>query len=371
MNDDRNFQARRDLLIALLNEGLPLELVAKYLEVHPTTAADYIKRLRSNYGWTKEVISPLKSRPEMLRLYARLSNHEGLSSDLIFIDELRRLLKEYLEVDNIIKSINLTCRWLYSLSRLEFADDVPGAYRALLIDIYEEPKSPDYITEKVWKNYLKDIRSSSRRLPSSTSAIIVDLMAGYTQHIRNEIAPVFTAEVVGLIRKHLLDPLSPYHLAIVLKYYGLDGPKKNLKLIGYELNVSPVTIANHFSEIKKNFIERRHLVSAEKLTWENHIYRLNEAVKKAEDELKLDVAECMETIDLLYNVDKQHTHKHLVEKMDLSVRLMSVLRSMEVVYLEDLERFSETDLLKFRNVGVNTVRELREILSNLNIRLKT
>ena len=134
--------------------------------------------------------------------------------------------------------------------------------------------------------------------------------------------------------------------------------------------MSPTTIANHLDEIKKGFIERRHLVVAENITWLNHVFRLKEAVENLENEYKKDIEECEKAIDLLSNVEKQHTHKHLVEKMDLSVRLMSVLRSMEVVYLEDLERFSETDLLKFRNVGTKTVRELREMLSNLNIRLK-
>ena len=53
--------------------------------------------------------------------------------------------------------------------------------------------------------------------------------------------------------------------------------------------------------------------------------------------------------------------------MDLSVRALNCLKSADVETLGELVVFNKTDLLKFRNFGKKSLKELDELLANLNL----
>lgn len=49
-----------------------------------------------------------------------------------------------------------------------------------------------------------------------------------------------------------------------------------------------------------------------------------------------------------------------IEELDLSVRAYNVLRRARIETVEQLQQLSDDDLLRLRNMGVSTVKEIRE-----------
>ncbi|MEJ2721165.1 MAG: DNA-directed RNA polymerase subunit alpha C-terminal domain-containing protein, partial [bacterium] len=58
-----------------------------------------------------------------------------------------------------------------------------------------------------------------------------------------------------------------------------------------------------------------------------------------------------------------------VEEMELSVRSSNCLRRANIKTLGDLVRRSEQDMLKYRNFGKQSLKEIGEILSGMNLYL--
>ena len=73
-------------------------------------------------------------------------------------------------------------------------------------------------------------------------------------------------------------------------------------------------------------------------------------------------------INKLIAIDSKHKIK--LSEEDMTVRLRNCLTRAKFEYLEELIKFSVTDIVKLKNFGRRSLRELIELLDEHNLELK-
>ena len=73
----------------------------------------------------------------------------------------------------------------------------------------------------------------------------------------------------------------------------------------------------------------------------------------------------------VYKIKSQHKIPQYlkIEDIELSLRLANCLSNMNVVYLHQLLKYTETDLLKTKNFGRKSLNEIKEVLEKYNCEL--
>ena len=369
MNDDRTFQSHREVFVALLKIKLPRELAAKYLGAHPATGYNYFANLQKE-GWAKKAILLSKSRKPMLILYAKLTQSEIKIDKCISTEKLQVVLKDFLEVDKIVEILNCSCKFFLPLTKISFSENVPAAYRSIVLDIFDEQEYASDNGLYYWLRYLRRINSLEIYPPAKTSDIINLILKEYSDEIRERLTPTITEEVCQLIDERIIPLFDGEKLKVVRLYYGFDGPAKSSKEVGKELNVSHARINQHQQVIRRTLHYNRRLIYGNYLSWKYLVNQIEESVNKEAAKWQEDLNECYRIIEHFGEAPKLNKNKHSVAAFDISVRLKGVLRSKGIVYFEDLKEVPEQDLLKIRNCGAGTLQELKEIMDNLGIEFK-
>ena len=73
----------------------------------------------------------------------------------------------------------------------------------------------------------------------------------------------------------------------------------------------------------------------------------------------------------VYEIKSQHKIPQdlKIEDLQLSLRLANCLSNMNVVYLHELLKYTETDLLRTKNFGRKSLNEIKEVLEEYNCKL--
>jgi DNA-binding CsgD family transcriptional regulator len=108
-----------------------------------------------------------------------------------------------------------------------------------------------------------------------------------------------------------------------------------------------------------------------KRTWKSNLTRAGERFLAIEGLLSLDDSSVLNALDE-ENFDKLLLHSNFninIEELQLSARSTSCLRSACINTLGDLAQKSELDLMRVRNLGRKSLNEIKELLSDYNLRL--
>ena len=75
-----------------------------------------------------------------------------------------------------------------------------------------------------------------------------------------------------------------------------------------------------------------------------------------------------------WNIDEIKSLKKMpqdlkIEDLELSIRLANCFSNMGVVYLHQLLKYTETDLLRSKNFGRKSLNEIKEVLEEYNVKL--
>ena len=94
-----------------------------------------------------------------------------------------------------------------------------------------------------------------------------------------------------------------------------------------------------------------------------------ELLKKQNYELKAELFELNEHSQLLSENTDSTLYISVVD-LDISVRLLNVLKVNDLKTIGDVLRFKRQDFLRFRNFGAKSLSELEDILEKFNLKLK-
>jgi hypothetical protein len=151
----------------------------------------------------------------------------------------------------------------------------------------------------------------------------------------------------------------------------LDMCFANLKFkdVAERFNISSERVAQIF---QKTLRITSRLCYEMKNNYDNNYIPLqeeNELLKKQNHQLKSDLLELNKNSKVL----EEYTDSVLytpIWDLDISVRIMNVLRINNVMTLGDIIKYERNDFLRFRNFGVNSLTELIEMLDFYGLKLK-
>lgn len=143
----------------------------------------------------------------------------------------------------------------------------------------------------------------------------------------------------------------------------------SFKHIAERCNITPTRVAQIFekairvtinlsSRMKKEY-EKNYIPSQEEL----------ELLKKENYHLKSELFEINKKSKFIYDNPNSVLFKN-VNDLDISVRLLTVLKVKDLNTLGDVVRCTRQDFLRFRNFGKKSLSELIDVLETFNLKLK-
>lgn len=254
-------------------------------------------------------------------------------------------------------------------------DHAAGPYEKLAMAICGGFHSAERNVEHLVRNELSEILG--QRKPGSecaASALLKSLKTKMGQRLRlcalN--ARLFTPVDRALVDR-VLESLPPRESQVVKLRFGLSEGPMTLAQIGQLTHLS----RSRIGQLEYRAIRSlRHPSRRRQL---EHLFSIETVLKRLETQ----VAELTAERDELRRiVERQNSPQTDVEgasttsvtgipldELDLSVRAYNGLRKLEVVTVGDILRYSESNLLRVKNVGRKTVAEIKTILTSMGLSL--
>lgn len=370
MNDDRKYQKNKDFVLELLRMGMPNQVIQSYLKLSAETVTKYANRLRAEGILTGQEVSIAKAIPKMLAIIAYTEfNRNSLS--LIKIENVDKqklllCLNEVLGTESIIDMIDCASRQLIKLCHFGFHEDIPVGYRNLLNALNPQHDELQFDGLRLWHEHLRaisrlpEINEGKESLKIWRNKTINTVVDDYAQIIRSLILPELPFAICKKVDEEIFSILSVRELQILKMYFGIDGPKMNLREISEQLDLSGTSVGSiiHRSIRRLKLQQRLKSIYAVPLTWDTVSKLVSEVTPpKPAKSAKIKVA-------------PEEAMRYRIIDLDISVRTMNFMIAAEVVTLADLLKFSEDDLYKFRNVGKKSIFEITELLRKYRLSLR-
>jgi len=400
MNDDRNFEARKPMLLQLLELKLPHEVIEKMLDISVSTFNNYQNRLKNE----KEFIHPLsqysKRESVMLKVFADLkTSPRSLNLPKEFEDQLVNTLAEIIDEADILRVIKCSMPALLSFQKRRYDERVPTEYQKLIDDVCGDHlglskecfKDTDSHAEYQWKKYLKDISNETTPIPINVkfdwkkNHFVRDILQTIADTNRKYSVPIITHEICELFDK-LIESLPDNKKQLIIEYYGLktDNPayeKKSIAIIAKNANVGTERIRQIKEKALKylrNNLKAYHIVNP---SWET-IHSLREDCKqkinaneKANEQHYLDLLLKNENdndanLNSFVSESKQ-VFLQKISELNFSIRVLNVFKYSDIHNVYQLAQMDESELMKYKNMGINSIKEIQKILAANKIHLET
>lgn len=358
MNDNRVFENKKEELLRLLELEMPTLVIQKMLDVSQDTVYNYLDRLRESGDWKKVITAIDEARPQMLKFYASIN----YTSSRIYDNRFKLILAKVLEEKKILEMLSYALPAILSFSQVKFTDDVPAGYRRLieqLVPIYQDSSC---IESTVWKEYLQKINNSEIQLPESKKFFwrhdhfVHDIIQSYAQEVRGHVAPILTARTCKIINE-ALENVSRQEKDVIDSYFGLYTEEQTLETIGEKLGLSRERIR----QIKKKLIRKLKTILKHDLKSVSNAWEETQVLKESHQR---GIHEMQENL--------YHENEHLLLRIceiDFSVRVCNCLGG-NINYVWQLVQYNSEDLLKYRNFGRKSLREIEELLAEKNLSLE-
>jgi DNA-directed RNA polymerase alpha subunit len=83
------------------------------------------------------------------------------------------------------------------------------------------------------------------------------------------------------------------------------------------------------------------------------------------------INKCVHELDLIATAEMIESDRgRVIDGMEISIRLAHALRAREILTVRELEAKSAEELVKLNGFGKKMLREVRELLASLNMKLK-
>lgn len=281
---------------------------------------------RKKYGKRQVFQRALKRYAELHRNGARFDREQGV------FQALRRLLRMH-EFEE---------RWLGlgdALSELTLPGGIENhdrPYRDLLIDLFriESLRMGRY---DQWRTYLSDlIVRPEERIPSSPEELFNGFVCEYVPLIRAWVCPPWPQQAREFVEYVLSQVLTPKHLSVLRPYYGLGASQQPTKEIARNLDVPIQTV------------RARRSGALEVLRHCEHVRALRSLVKPVRLKVKIPGQDPLLAVLC-----------EPIEALELSVRAENCLSNVDIRYIGEVVRYTEDELLKFKNFGRTSIKFLK------------
>lgn len=340
MNDNRKFLGIKTQLIDLLTIGMPLAIIAAYLQITTATCLRYIKTIRESGEWNKEGAPFLKGIKDALRQFTFIKQRK-IRVEGIELQKLQDVIEDVLSFNRIIEILTISMNSIHKLTFSEFYPDVPKGYQDFIRTIFRESERGHGLsnteTRLVFFNYLASEKNFKIGNTMNTwfYPMIDDIVSEKARDLRDSVKPTFGVNIVERV-EYMLSTLYEKDALVLEKYFGLGVEKVSLEEIADSENLTKTRV----NQILERALRR---------------CRANERIK------------------MLFNPvppPPPPSTKTTIESLDFSIRAINVLRDADIKTLEELTQFTKSDLLKFRNMGKKSMTEIEEILESRNLKFQ-
>jgi hypothetical protein len=401
MNDDRNFEAKKAWLLLLLDLRMPHEVIEKMLDISASTCNNYQNILKSK----KELKYPLTQYSQRERMVFKLfadlkTSPERLKLPEEFEKQLIKTLTEIIGEKDIIRIMECSMPAILSFQKRCFDESVTNGYRKLIDDICGDYlgrgkdffHDSDFYARGQWQKYLEDISTEKIPLPTNVKFdwnkhhFVRDILQTIANNSRGYSVSLITPDTCKLI-DNLIFTLPDDKKKIIIKYYGLDlndpiGEKKSMVEIASHLNVGVERVRQMKEKILRYLRGNLENYNIKNPSWEN-VRKLTEDMEKKiitnekENEqhyldllLKNDGAGNSSLSDFaIESTNKVFLLK--ITELNFSRRVVNVLKYSDIHNVYQLAQMNEFKLKKYRNMGENSVKEIKSILASHKINLGT
>ncbi len=359
---------RTPALIELVQLGLTNPQIAQALSVSESTVQKDIVLLGGRKIFPHK---PEKSDvfTAVLKRYARLIADKEENS--IIQDACTRVLQEE-KILNLLSGISLA---MSTVTRPAYPKEMEGYVRLLSaiakkdltlkqIDAHDLQMCKAFMS-RYWRRYLEGIAAEEIDAPASHGKLVDDILVRYVNKRRAHIMPVWPDNAREIV-DGVLKRLPGREEDIVRKRYGCNDPVMTLEQVGECYFVTREQIRELQSRALRKL---RHPSRKNKLgplfrSLVGHVEHLSKENKALDKRLTIALTPVdekkTETLNLLRRIDSGK---------DLSIRTVNVFDVAGIVYVGDLVQYRERDLLKCKNFGRKSLKEVNYFLFEMGLAL--
>ena len=387
MNDDRKFQERAEIVKQLLLARIPTDIVAKVAGISDATVTNDRIRVAKLYG---------------------IKVPNASSTSLEREERFRMLLKTYLTVKFE------TREWenpIYQAARLTIDFDRIDNHFSSLGSFWEGLQNPLFLSDDpIAKNYqhlIKDCYSteyhnfSSRFYKAIYDGIIpydkisneddiINLATEFCCKIDRSCLNTMVIKDPKSIVEGLFASLTERQITVLRCWYGLDGEKMTLSDIGEDLMLTRERVRQirekSLGIIRNKLEENKYLIhSTDRYNHlEQQYAKLDEKYKNYCNDTDKEILELHCTIQKLKNIHEEHDESlddlnnyplriqiliMPIKEVRFSKRIYNALHYDYEYILDIIENWDK--LLKCRNLGKKSFREIEDFLEYYDINRKT
>lgn len=332
------FNDHKKALTELLEMGMPNTLIAKYLDINVATAQKHINLLKQE-GWEGNVNTPVKAIPAMLAVLAKIDKGRyALTPDggtSIRNYDLVVALRDVLQVEKIVSSLELVSQSVLRMCYPAFAKDVPEGYGNFLELMFHPYDLRNRATGNfLWRDYLDNIDSNkSPDTENWPSKIIEEIVIDFTDSMRDSVMPLFTMEHCRRVDANFMPTLTERECEVLKMFFGLGVSKMTLEEIAEKLDLTRERVR----QLKEKGVRRGRHLSRQKLILEEQPPA--PPVVNPVPGVRIKIEDC-----------------------DFSVRAHNCIKAAGIAFLDEFSNFRKGELLNFRNFGMKSIVEIEEIL---------
>ena len=387
MNNDRKFRERAEIMKELLLARIPTDVIAEVAGVSSATVTNDRVRVAKFFGINVPyaATSPLE-RKELFRLLfktyleAKFETHAWRSS----LCQAARLTIDFDRIDNHFSSLGSF--WEGLQNPLFLSDDpIAKNYQHLIKDCY----STEYhnFSSRFYKAIYDGIIPYDK---ISNEDDIINLATEFCCKIDRSCLNTMVIKDPKSIVEGLFASLTERQITVLRCWYGLDGEKKTLSDIGEDLMLTRERVRQirekSLGIIRNKLEENKYLIhSTDRYNHlEQQYAKLDEKYKNYCNDTDKEILELHCTIQKLKNIHEEHDESlddlnnyplriqiliMPIKEVRFSKRIYNALHYDYEYILDIIENWDK--LLKCRNLGKKSFREIEDFLEYYDINRKT
>ncbi|MFH1142830.1 MAG: DNA-directed RNA polymerase subunit alpha C-terminal domain-containing protein [Candidatus Uhrbacteria bacterium] len=386
----KNKKARLPLVTDLFALGFTHSEIGSLLGWCQLTIRHDVQSLSGKVAFQSRPTKKKERFSAILKKYAQLTTAESFDKNYGEQDKLFKILNSWLGANFLCNLCNYVQGFLsaHNFINRSCLHNVPESYLRLLSDVLEmpvlvaSPKLPDEKAMGLIHKYLNSLASGERPVPTSQSELVVDVLEFSSEMTELEKKPVSTPPDDLSIRvDEILKNLQERERVVIEKYYGLQCTPSTFKQIGQSLCIT----GSRVQQIKmKALTQLQHPSQLDKLSILVEAPDIGQLInlKEEVDNLRQRLVENQLLIDQLVSavpVDpempmakearariQQNFMEAICVPVDqtfkLSTRLSNCLYNLDVWYLFEVLVLDENEMLKTKNFGKTSLKELKQTL---------
>lgn len=309
--------------------------------------------------------------------------------------KIRGALSMFLELDRVRRELRAAGEGLYLMTVPARGQTMPPGYWSLVEALFgPQPEFAGTNQHAVLSEVLDDIATKKITVPSGHQELWHHLLRklrqmdgekalnsafAWSETCDKEIVRLIDAALEYVsqheeIRRMDANPLTLTHLqqCIIRSRYGIGAPKMTLAEMAGDLNVSPERVRQHqvrsLQKLRLSLAPIRDMLNGTIPRLTKQVEDLTEQISGIQTRIQQLEGVITGSVTTTPAVVNLHLIRR-VEEFNWSVRAISCLQNAGIVYLWQLAEKREVELIKIKHFGRKTLREVKEVLEALELRL--